>query len=127
MRYVLAVLAILCGVLWAWGFATPPRHTLTVRGKQEGKYTQITVTMPQMTAAYRWLSVYLCSAEISDDGITVCSGHYERESTQELDGLRSQVYLEWRNIPARTVLITAMAFDAEGTILASQSVPMFLR
>lgn len=64
---------------------------------------------------------------MGEDGRTFCSGHYERESTQELDGLRSQVYIEWRDIPYRMVLITAMAFDAEGKVLAAQSVTLFLR
>lgn len=125
MRYALALLAILCGVLMALAFSAPPRHKLVLRGKQDGKFTQITVIMPQMDVTYRWLSVYVCAAIVDESG-SYCSGLYERESTMELDG-RKQAYVEWQNLPAGAVLIQAMAFDAESQIKASDTLAMFLR
>ena len=127
MRVALALFAILCGVILALGALDAPRDPMRLRARQEGRYLQISVVMPRADSrSYRWLSVHLCSATLDDNGQAFCSGDFERESTMEVSG-EMQHIIEWRDVGPGTVLVTAMAFDEESKVLASQSQVLFLR
>lgn len=124
MTRAIAVVAILCGVLLLWGGLAdggPERLRLSV--VPERTLVTVVVTFNRVTDAYRWLSVYGCSAEVTETG-SYCTGEFERESTVELFGRKQELFY-WRNLPAGTMRVTAMAFDRDHRLLASGEVTVF--
>lgn len=125
MIKLLALFAILCGVLLAYGAMTAPRDRMGLRGKREGRSTWITVDLPQMTERYEWLGIHICSADVGEDGRTFCNGEWERESSQAIDPRRTQIVREFKDIRG-TVFVEAMAFSRDGDILAAKALTLFL-
>ena len=126
MRNFAAAFGIVCGVLFLYGFWAGERGD-RMRISTANAPTQLTViiTLPDVTSRYRWLSVYGCSAEMTESG-TFCTGDFERESTVPVDDRRTQqppIY--WRNLPGGTMQITAMAFDFDNKTLAQRTVTVF--
>lgn len=127
MIRVLALLAILCGVLFALGGTTAPkRDRLRLRVLTEPRLVTVVVTLPDVSERYRWLSVYACSAAFAPDSPEVhCTGDFERESSFELSGGRTQHLIYWRDLPRGTLQVQAMAFDADQQVLASGVLTVF--
>lgn len=118
MRRLLAACALVMAAIFVVGFvrgdaSDPMRLSALV----EKRLITVVVTMPAASDRYRWLSVYGCSAEITENG-AYCSGYWEMESTRELYGL-TQEMLTWRDVPPGTMKIDAIAFDRNHTQLAS--------
>jgi len=127
MIRALALLAILCGVLFALGgTAAPKRDRLRLRVLTEPRLVTVVVTLPDVSDRYRWLSVYGCSAALPPDSPTAyCTGDFERESSFELSGGAKQHLVYWRDLPRGTMQVTAMAFDANQQVLASGVLTVF--
>ena len=121
---VIALAAILCGMLFCLGFLAD-RHTdrMGLSVLAEPRLVTVVVTLKDVTDAYRWLSVYGCSAEVTDTG-SFCTGDFERESSLELHG-RKQELIYWRDLPGGTLRVTAMAFDGNQQLLAKNQVTVF--
>jgi hypothetical protein len=115
VRY-LALLAILCGVLLLAG-SMGKADALKISTREDRRVMTVTVTAFSITPAYRWVSLYGCTAEVQEHG-TFCTGDFERESTQEVRETVNQYPFEWRNLPRGTMQFTAMVFDQDGKRLA---------
>jgi hypothetical protein len=125
VRNFTAAFAIVCGVLFVYGFiAEPAADRMSLKSVNERRLLTIIVYLPDVGEHYRWLSVYGCSADMTETG-THCTGHFERESTQELSGGKKQHLIAWRDLPRGTMQITAMAFDVDQKMLASDRLVVF--
>ena len=118
---VVALLAIVCGLLFVLGGSRGDR--MSVRTISEPTLLTVVITLNDISEKYRWLSVYGCSADVYEHG-TFCTGDFERESSQEVSG-RKQYLFAWRNLPKGTMLIRAMAFDANSKALATGQTVVF--
>jgi hypothetical protein len=125
MRNFTAAFAIVCGVLFVYGFvAEPAADRMTLKSLSEPRLLTVVVILHDVEEHYRWLSVYGCSADMTETG-THCTGHFERESTQELTGGKRQHLITWRDLPRGTMQITAMAFDVDHKMLAQGQLVVF--
>jgi len=123
MKHAIAFVTIVCGALLMFGGLVHRGDRLTLRTLAEPRLVTVIVGLPDVDARYRWLSVYGCSAEVGEHG-AFCTGDFERESTQELAD-RKQYLIAWRDMPRGTLLITAMAFDADQRTLAANRTVVF--
>lgn len=124
MIRVVALLAAVCGVLFLSGFIIhEPAHRLNIRTLDEDTQFTVSITLPDVTDEYRWLSVYVCSADQTESGV-YCTGWFERESTQEIYR-RKQYLFTWRRLPKGLIQITAVAFDVDDKPLARNQVRVF--
>ncbi len=107
-----------CGVLFVYGFLMVDTiRVSTLDDKAMG--FDVVVTLNSITPRYTWVEVYGCAAEITQDGVVVCVGAWDRTSTQQTRGDVSQYPFWWgRYVPRGTLLIIATAFDANGDVLA---------
>jgi hypothetical protein len=78
----------------------------------------VTITLRDVTPEYRWLAVFLCTAEIDAENQTRCNGNWEGESGRQVYVGQSQYPVPFRNVPRGTLWVFAMAFDAEKKALA---------
>jgi len=124
VKIFLALLVVLLGALWAWG-DNGPKHTIKLTHRQEGRFIQFSVIMPQVDDSYRWLSIRACTAALDGDSHPYCVGEWERESTMEIRG--SQHFIEWRDAAGRMLYVTAIAFDGDNKPICRKSVTLFLR
>ena len=121
----LALFALICGCLliFSGSLSEAEADRMTLRATNEPRLLMISVYLPDLTDAYRWLSVYGCSADVTESG-TFCNYAFERESTTELAG-RKQTLIFWRDLPGGTMQITAVAFDVSSQALARGQVTIF--
>ena len=125
MKNLLATCALIMGVLFVYGFIRGDgQDQMRLQAITAPRLVTVIVTLPDITDAYRWLSVYGCSAQVSEAG-TFCSGDWERESTIELYGGYTRHLVDWRDLPPGTMQITAMAFDGTRKRLASRVIAVF--
>ena len=115
----LALFAILCGVLFVYGFLVAERISITTRKEQGSTPFTVVITLPSIKPEYRWISLYGCTAETDSESITRCDGNWERESTQETRVDQRQYVFPWRGTPRTLLQLSAMAFDGNGKTLAS--------
>ena len=119
-----ALFALACiGLLVFGGFRDAAPHRMTLRATSDKRLVMVSVYLPDLTDAYRWVSVYGCSADYTDAGVS-CNGNFERESSEELAG-RKQTLVFWRDLPRGTMQITAMAFDVAHKPLARGQTTIF--
>lgn len=78
----------------------------------------VTITLNSVTPEYKWLAVYLCTADIGEDSQTRCNGYWDGESGREVYANQSQYPVPFRNVPRGTLWVFAMAFDADKKALA---------
>lgn len=119
-----ALFAILCGCLLVFGGLATPGDRMRVKALAEPRLVTVIITLPDADARYRWLSVYGCSAAMSSENAIYCTGHWERESSQEI-GTQRQHLIHWRDLPRGTMLVTAMTFDADQQVLAKGQTVVF--
>lgn len=118
MKNILVALVIVLSLILLVGWMKGDgRDTLRISTVTEQTVLTVSVTLNHVTDAYRWLSLYGCSAEVTENG-TFCTGTFERESTIELFGRKQELFL-WRNMPQGTLRLTAEAFDANHRVLAT--------
>ncbi len=120
---VLALFAILCGVLLALGEADG-YDRMSVKAIAEPRLVTVIVGLKEADERYRFLSVYACSAAHTSDNVVYCTGQWERESTQEI-GAQTQHLIHWRDLPRGTLWINAMAFDGNQKLLARGQTVVF--
>jgi len=125
MKYVLAFWAIVGGALLVFGglIASDAKGRMVLNVVKEPRLLTVIVGLPDVDDRYRWLSVHGCAAAVTESG-AFCTGDFERESTQEIQG-RKQYLIVWRDLPGGTMLLTAMAFDVNHRLLASQRLTVF--
>ena len=127
MKRLLTACAIVIGVIFCVGFMLPGEEIadrLTIRVLAEKRIVTVSVSIPDVSEAYRWLSVYACSAQMLEHGV-FCTGDFERESSFEITSSRKQYLVDWRDLPGGTIQITAMAFDVDEKILAQGQTVVF--
>lgn len=119
-RLLTACVILLAGITLAGWIHGDGRDRMTLKAVTSKRLVTVVVYLPDITDRYRWLSVYGCSAEMQETG-TFCTGYWERESTQELFGGYKQYLFDWRDLPPGTTKVTAMAFDINHAVLASDT------
>jgi hypothetical protein len=126
MKRLLSACAIVCGVIMLYGFiAGNGRDRLKIQTREDKPDFTITVSLPDLTPEYRYVSLHACTAERGEENPQAyCTYFWERESTQETRGDQFQYPFRWRSVPGGLLLVTAMAFDAEGKVRASHSLPV---
>lgn len=122
MIRLVALFALICVCLLLFGGAREDR--LTIRTLPEETALTISITLHDVNESYRWLSVYGCAAEHTEAGV-YCTGHFERESTQELFGGKKQHLFTWRHLPSGMMQITSVAFDVDRRPLARGQAVVF--
>lgn len=109
---------IVMAAIFVYGFirgeASDP---LKLSAVVEKRLVTVVVTLPKIDDRYRWLSVYGCSAQVTESG-AYCTGVWEMESTRELYGMKQELF-PWRDVPPGTMRIDAIAFDSVHRQLAS--------
>lgn len=112
-------IALLAGavLVFATSADAGPPHRLSVRAMHQPRLLLITVTLHDVDARYRWLSVYGCAAAFGETGVR-CTYLFERESSLEIDGRKHHV-IAWRDLPRGSIQITVVAFDGDHRRLAS--------
>lgn len=114
----LAVVAIVCGVLFIYGFLMVDTIKISTREFKDTGF-DVVVTLPSVTAAYSWVQVYACAAEITDDNDIECVGFWDRKSLQETRVDQRQYPFPWgRYVPKGKLLIVSTAYDANWQVLA---------
>lgn len=87
--------------------------------RSEKRDVIVTVTLRDLGPEYRWLSVYICTAEFGEENPQpFCNYFWERESGQEVRQDQAQYPFLFRNVPGGTLWVFAMAFDANRNPLA---------
>jgi len=125
VKNLLAACCIVMGVVFVYGFIAGSEDRLRISTREEQWTFVVTVTLPDVTAEYRWVSLHACTAERGDDDpTTYCTYFWERESTQETRPDQQQYPFEWRHAPGGLLLLTAVAVDASGAVRARHSVPV---
>lgn len=122
---MLTACTIILGVVFVYGFVRGDgRDRITLRVLNEPRLLTVVVGLPDADDRYRFLSVYGCSAELTDSGTAYCTGFFERESTIEV-GPQTQHLIAWRDLPGGTMQIQAMAFDDRQHVLAARTLTVF--
>lgn len=126
IRRVGALVVILCGGLLIFGGLSESAKAdrLSIKALSEKRLVTVIITLHDVTPDYRWLSVYGCSAEVTEYG-TVCNYAFERQTTYELQSAKKQQLVFWRDLPRGTMTITAVAFDVNHTPLARNQTTIF--
>lgn len=127
MRAFTLSFGLICGLLFIYGFVftnNERRDRLNITAAQHKRLLTVVIALPDVNSRYRWLSVYGCSADVTEAGVQ-CNGWFERESSTELDGQRKQHLFDWRDLPGGTMRVVGMAFDGDGKVLAQNQVTVF--
>jgi hypothetical protein len=113
-----ATFATFCGVLFIYGFLMVDNIRVSTREFKDTGF-DVLVTLPSVTPRYAWVEAYGCAAEITEDGVVVCVGAWDRTSTQQTRVDQQQYQFQWgRHVPKGTLLIVAHAMDSNGDVLA---------
>lgn len=124
MKNLLTACVIVLGVLFVYGFIRGERRErMEVRVLVEPRLITASIYLPDVSDRYRFLSVYGCPVEITETG-TFCTGEWERESTQEIQGYKQYLFT-WRDLPGGSMRVTAMAFDADHKVVAQGQKTVF--
>lgn len=120
MVWLTALFAIFATVLMLAAALTEAARAdrLRISTREEKTLFTVTITLKDVTPAYKWLAVYLCTAEIDESNQAKCNGYWEGESGREVYAGQSQYPVPFRNVPRGTLWVFAMAFDAEKKALA---------
>jgi hypothetical protein len=120
MKNFTAAFALVCGVLFIYGFLAPNRIQISTRTEKPSKAFYVMVTLPDVTPEHRWVKVFLCAAEIIEDaGVRCIPEGWDASSTKQTrDGQRQYDFPWGRYIPRGTLLISAITADAEWKTLA---------
>lgn len=125
LRRLLAACAIVLGVIFCVGFMLPGRDRLKIQTREDNPDFTVTVTLQDVSADYRYVSLHACTAERGEENPQAyCTYFWERESTQETRADQVQYPFKWRRVPGGLLLITAMAFDKDGQTRAAHSIPV---
>lgn len=119
MTNLLKAIAVTLFLVSVVGMALAQRDKLKITSRDEKRDFVVTITLRDLTPEYRWLSVYVCTAELGEDHPQpFCNYFWERESGQEVRQDQVQYPFLFRNAPRGTMWVFAMAFDANKEPLA---------
>lgn len=118
MRRLLLGLALTYAVFFVFGFIMAETIKITTRMERTTAF-HVMVTLPRVTPEHRWVELYACGAEITDEGDVRCAGHWDRRSLQETSDRRQYDFALGRYVPRGTLQISAVAMDANWKVLAS--------
>jgi hypothetical protein len=125
VKNLLVSCCIVLGVIFVYGFIAGREDRLRIQTREEQLSLVVTVTLPDVSAEYAWVSLYLCTAERGEDNPQAyCTGDWDTESTHPTRPDQMQYPFPLRSVPGGLLLVTAMAFDANGKIRARRSVPI---
>ncbi len=114
----LALFAAVCGVLFIYGFLMVDAIRVSTREFKDTGF-DVLVTLPSVTEHYRWVQVYGCAAEVTDEAEVECVGFWDRKSMQETRVDQRQYPFPWgRYVPRGKLLIVSTAYDANWQVLA---------
>lgn len=121
MVWLTACFAVFAAVLLLYGSfseaAKMGRMRISTRQDSATLFT-VTITLRDVTTAYAWLAVHLCTADLDENGHPECNGYWEGESGRQVYVGQSQYPVPFRNVPRGTLWVFAMAFDQEKKALA---------
>ena len=124
MKRLHSALIVTLLIVSAYGFID--RKGITLQARSQPRLVTVRITLNDVGDTYRWLGVYGCSAELSEDSpAPYCNGFWERDSGFEIDGTKKFHQIEWRDLPGGTMLIIAVARDADGKQIASGQTTLF--
>jgi hypothetical protein len=114
-----ATFAIVCGVLFVYGFLMVDGIKVSTREFKDTGF-DVLITLPSVTPRYAWVQVYGCAAEITEDGVVRCvEGGWERSSDQQTRSDQRQYPFPWgRFVPRGTLLVISTAYDVNHAVLA---------
>lgn len=118
MRRILLGLVLAYCVFFALGYTSAKISISTRQEKSRPEY-YVTATVPSVTADARWVELYACSADITEDAGVRCNFHWERRSLQELRTDQRQYEFMYRTVPRGTLLLMAAVSDANWKTLAT--------
>lgn len=115
----LALLAIVCGCLFIYGFLVADRVRISVHKTQRVTDIDVIVTVPTVTDAHT-LFLEACSAEMADDGVMFCAedGWYIRSAHPMREDQRQYAF-PLRQVPRGWLMFSAAVLDFDGRTLAS--------
>ena len=117
MKNLLTACCIVLGVIFVYGFvAGKPKDRMRVSVLDQKNVVVVVITIPDVDASYRWLQVYGCSAEITENG-AFCTERWSTASGREPHGL-TQHLIPFRQVPGGPLQFTAFALDARSEVLA---------
>ena len=108
-----AAFAIICGILFIYGFiADAGKDRMRLTKIQDRSRFTLVVSLPDIAERYYWLQVYACAAYITEEAGVACdptgwfssSGHPLRHDQR-------QYPIPYLNLPRGTVHFTAFALD----------------
>ena len=115
-----AAFAIVCGVLFVYGFISEAgKDRLKLSKLEERRKFTLIVSAPDVTDTYRWLQVYGCSAYISETAGVECdpTGWFS-SSLHPMRADQKQYPIPYLNLPGGTIHFTAFARDAYANQIA---------
>jgi hypothetical protein len=115
MRNFTAAFAIVCGILFVYGFVVAGMRLSKIEGPRE--FT-IVVSDTSADRSYSWLTVQGCVAEPSEDGVFCLPNGWFGHSGREWAGV--QVPVPFRDAPKNVLLrFDAVVSDRQGKSQAS--------
>lgn len=109
--------AMLCGLIFVYGFLVTERVKVTHR-TDERKNFYVMVTVPNVTDA-RWVEVFICAAEITESGVFCLGDGWEAISKKETHPEPVYEFPFGRYVPRGTLRISAVLADVNWKTLAS--------
>lgn len=127
MIRALAIFALLCGVLFIYGFLMADRIRITTRTAKPRPDFYVMITLPSVTPDYRWLKVFGCSAEMLEDaGVRCIPEGWDTSSMKETRIDQRQYEVPWGSrVPKGMLQVSAVVFDQEWKVLAQGQTVVF--
>lgn len=123
MKAVLAGLLVTFCVFFAVGYTVAEKtEQIRITTRTDEKRPMefyVTATLPPITPVYRWVEVYICTAEINDDAEVRCDFFWDVRSLKETRPDQRQYVFPYRFVPRTKLLILAQATDAQWKTLAT--------
>ncbi len=112
-----ALIAIVCGVLFVYGFVRGDRMRLTKIDRAKGQPFTLVISMPDKDERYRRLYYMACAAEITEAGAYCIEHGWFADGDRSIS--RAVEPIPFLNLPGGTVMFAAAAFDANAKTIAS--------
>jgi len=124
VKKLLSACVIVLGVIFVYGFIAGKEDRIRIQTREEQLTYVVTVTLPDITPEYRWVTIYICTAERGEDNPQAyCNGYWDTESTHPTRADQMQYPFPLRNVPGGLLLITAVAFDTTNKPKARKTQP----
>ena len=115
---ILALFAILCGVLFVYGFLMADRVRITIHDIKGRPDMTVVVTVPNVTNAHT-LFLFGCTAALDENAQMFCNDAWDMSSAHPIRDDQRQYPFLLRNVPRGWLMFSAAVVDAGGKTLAS--------